>query len=643
MKIEKIIGRKMLFEFSFIFLLLFVPLVIYMINEKRENMLNDQKMVLEEVIEQWDNTKVELEDEIAMFDEDYISKAETVEYLLERMGSKEYTTEELSEIAKTMQLDVINLIDHTGEVVYSSNPQLIGECIKSYEERREFWPLVDGTSDKSVIQKSEVGMVTGIGYVLGGIKSNLPEFSMIQIGLLSSSYERVIHAFTLETLITRIPTEREKAIFAVYEETGDLLAITKNNDQTVSFQDGESKEEFLQQLKNHRSHFTIKINDDLKHLTVVEHDGYLFATWTDSSYTYRNAIPEVTVMILVLAATLWCIYVAVARLIRKYVIKDLKDVDYVIESILSGNVDVQFNKMKSFEFKLLSSAIDKWKEDYKNKSERLTKIVEKIDTGVAVFECHHNINKVFYSENIKDLLSVNDTNLKIMAKDTHTFQHFIMSIKNREDVESIVNIGEKYISIDASLDEDGIFYGVIVDKTEGMLRMKSAERQLERAIDESKKDGLTGLYNRKGIEEEIINSLEQNPSSGIMMMLDLDNFKEINDNEGHQVGDYALQLFANCLKENFRTEDMIARMGGDEFVVFIHTNLSRTIMEQKCRDLLRKSQIVLKEYYDKYKVSVSIGVAYASSKANTYEQLYRLSDTALYKAKKDGKNTFHFD
>lgn len=127
------------------------------------------------------------------------------------------------------------------------------------------------------------------------------------------------------------------------------------------------------------------------------------------------------------------------------------------------------------------------------------------------------------------------------------------------------------------------------------------------------------------------------------MIFDIDNFKAINDNEGHPKGDEVIIKFAQCLQMNFKENDIVARMGGDEFAVFIKDELFINIMKNKCEVVLEYLRGELREYYEKYHVSASIGVAYVSKGNHTYESLYNSADAALYIAKKTGKNTYYIN
>lgn len=155
----------------------------------------------------------------------------------------------------------------------------------------------------------------------------------------------------------------------------------------------------------------------------------------------------------------------------------------------------------------------------------------------------------------------------------------------------------------------------------------------------AKMDPLTKLLNREGFEELVRLSLAERPDQGILMILDMDNFKLINDQLGHPVGDQVLREFASILENYFnRNKDIVGRLGGDEFAVFT----GRDISINEINGMLKKFISVVHQNFDsKYpdqKLSTSIGVSLAAN--NTYELLYKNADKALYNAKWNGKDQF---
>ena len=157
---------------------------------------------------------------------------------------------------------------------------------------------------------------------------------------------------------------------------------------------------------------------------------------------------------------------------------------------------------------------------------------------------------------------------------------------------------------------------------------------------QSQRDSLTGLYN-KGTSERLMKEelLKERPShlNHAFIIIDLDHFKEINDNYGHQYGDEVLKRTARILTDTFRADDIIGRLGGDEMVVLMRNIPETDVVIEKLKQLETNfKSISLK----KEPVTASIGVAIFDEHGTSYDELYQNADIALYRAKEKGRNCF---
>ena len=156
-------------------------------------------------------------------------------------------------------------------------------------------------------------------------------------------------------------------------------------------------------------------------------------------------------------------------------------------------------------------------------------------------------------------------------------------------------------------------------------------------------DLLTGLNNKLATENRIKEYIKDNPDTlAMMFVLDIDDFKKINDTMGHAFGDEVLSNLGKRISANFRVTDIIGRTGGDEFTIFLKAlkDDSNTLSEAKKLVNFFKGFEVGE--YVKYSVSASIGAAVFPADGNDFESLYKAADQALYKAKKRGKNQLAF-
>lgn len=155
-------------------------------------------------------------------------------------------------------------------------------------------------------------------------------------------------------------------------------------------------------------------------------------------------------------------------------------------------------------------------------------------------------------------------------------------------------------------------------------------------------DALTELHSRGAGVEKVSFLLEQG-KSGMFLVIDCDNFKNINDNYGHVNGDAVLKAIAVCIKRSFRSSDVMMRLGGDEFAVFAQ-NLKSREEGEACIERMMKmvSSLSFPAMPDSH-FSVSVGVSIADSEnRKSFEQVYIESDQALYQAKKSSKNLCAF-
>lgn len=169
----------------------------------------------------------------------------------------------------------------------------------------------------------------------------------------------------------------------------------------------------------------------------------------------------------------------------------------------------------------------------------------------------------------------------------------------------------------------------------GMLMNIDAEqREQEMLKEKACLDSMTGFYNKvitKRLIDEWLLSMDHQHIHALML-LDIDNFKALNDEKGHYFGDEVLISFTREIRKLFRSSDILGRIGGDEFVIFM-----KDASEYKIRE--RAAQICEFNYQDVH-MSVSIGVAYAFKDGDNFETLYVKADKAMYHVKRTGKNGF---
>lgn len=204
------------------------------------------------------------------------------------------------------------------------------------------------------------------------------------------------------------------------------------------------------------------------------------------------------------------------------------------------------------------------------------------------------------------------------------------------------------ISVSVLRDESGKVIG-LTRYTQDITHKKAIESKLKRQTEllnfQAYHDALTGLPNRTLFEDRLQQSISRakiREEKLALLFIDLDNFKQINDTLGHDFGDAVLQIVAKRFLQCIRTEDTLARFGGDEFTVLVQ-NLERASATATIAEKLNKSlNAPITVNGQELHISASIGIGIYPKDATEKQDLFKYADTAMYKAKEMGRNNYQF-
>lgn len=194
-----------------------------------------------------------------------------------------------------------------------------------------------------------------------------------------------------------------------------------------------------------------------------------------------------------------------------------------------------------------------------------------------------------------------------------------------------------WVDVHASALKDG--EGGIVKILGIISDIDQRKREIIKAQKEATSDPLTGLLNRRECVARIESYIGGSRNPAAFMLIDVDNFKQVNDTYGHLYGDSVLNEFAGSLRAVFRREDIIARIGGDEFVVFMTNVETGSIIEDK----VSRIESIFKDFTAKEgteKVGCSIGISFYPGHGSDFRSLFAKADAAMYHVKQKGKGWY---
>ncbi len=172
--------------------------------------------------------------------------------------------------------------------------------------------------------------------------------------------------------------------------------------------------------------------------------------------------------------------------------------------------------------------------------------------------------------------------------------------------------------------------------------LKFANKKLEKLATCDIVTNLPNRYYFEEIIEQMIAEAKENKKNFIVMFLDLDGFKNINDTLGHDAGDFVLKTVGEKLRSKLRSNDIVARIGGDEFAVAVNDVKERSIAQKIAKNLIEAVNQPCKYKEKTCQVGVSIGIVIIDDTVKTAHEVLKKADMAMYVVKKSGKNNFYF-
>lgn len=297
--------------------------------------------------------------------------------------------------------------------------------------------------------------------------------------------------------------------------------------------------------------------------------------------------------------------------------------------------------------------------EWKNAQEKLAESEQRYayilsQTRDVIFEWNFQTKEIFHSPNFVDRFGY--------AAPTQNFPQSVVEqgMVFSGDVEEFLELyhryeqGAKSVNVEFRIRDAGGNYvwcrsrsSGIYDSQGRLLKVLGMlydidhdKKELNQVTEQARRDPLTGLYNKEATEERITSYLECQREPALFMVIDVDNFKNVNDTLGHIYGDAVLSDISSRLNSLFRSSDVIGRVGGDEFVVF----LPGIREERDARRRIENAAEVFHRTYNNgkiiYHLSGSIGAARFPEDGSTYLELFENADRAMYYAKKHGKNQY---
>lgn len=592
------------------------------------------KAKINQIIHTVQENQVELKAIQRNLDEDYLTRARAASYVIDQNPEIVEDVEELQNLSVLLNVDEIHVIDENGIIAYSSVPEYIGLDFHEGEQTREFLRLLlDEDGENYLIQKeqpntAEQKIMKYVGVTRRGVHG------IIQVGLQPVRLEEAQERNSYKYIFNRFPTDKGEEFFAIDSSTGKVVADTGDLPQNAleqKYADNaltDCENGSFMEIGNKETLFVVtrQYNDVLIGASISKRD-MMAGLWKNMCATMICLLIVEIIMIIFLNA-----------LVKNRVVNGIHEILRNLTQISNGNYDTVVEVGGNPELEELSAGISTMLRSVLSSSDRISQIIEMSAIPLAAFEYKEGNQYVFVTSGLRELLGFSQEEMERLHKEPKRFYQSIQDIMRKpvEEEKDIFPVGDKFISIHLSMEGEG-YLGVVTDTTRQVLENR-------RIRYENNHDHLTGLYKYSYYMQKAAGYLKNNLRGRICscIMLDMDNFKSVNDTYGHDMGDAYLKSFANILLDLPREHCIPARRSGDEFCIFTYGYREKEEILKLLNmlwDTLKQKPVCMTDGEERI-IEVSCGFAWTGNEEMDMELLMRQADNALYRAKETGKGRF---
>ena len=588
-----------------------------------------------QVIQTMERNQSELESITENLDEDYLTRAKAAAYVVEKNPSVLESVEEIQNLAELLNVDELHVSDSAGIIAYSSVPRYIGLDFHGGKQMRGFLPILESDAeDEYVIQEAQPNTAEGkmmkyVGVSRKGIKG------IVQVGLEPVRQLEAQEKNTYDYIFSRFPTEQGEEFFAIDTKDGSVIGYTEGMEAA-----DEAQTYSVSSLKKYEDGGYWKDdNGEKRYIVTRMYDHVLIGASISEALLYQPFWRNILLTFLYLALVEFIAVILLNYLVKQKVVSGIHHILEDLSHITKGDLDTKVEVGGNPEFQDLSDGINTMVNSIVRTTDRISKIIDIAEIPLAAFEYQEDMKDVFVTSRLNELLDLPKEEVERISRSPGQFLEMIRTImkspiEGEPDVFCIHD--KKYIRIHLSVD-DGHYLGAVLDATKEVLDKR-------RMFYENNHDQLTGLSRYAYFKYQASQWMEQMEKDEICaaVMMDLDEFKRINDTYGHDVGDKYLESFAALLKGLPQEHCLVSRRSGDEFCIFIcgFQDISeiQKILKELWRKLREEEAVITQDVIRK--IRASGGVAYARGQSRLLEDLLLEADQALYEVKRENKGLF---
>ncbi|WP_028043799.1 sensor domain-containing diguanylate cyclase [Candidatus Stoquefichus massiliensis] len=628
---QKIMRKYLLF----IMIIAMIAILVFHYNAVGMTLVNEKQRSFQNKINQLisviENNDIELQTLTESLNEDYLTRAKAFAYIIEKDSSILKKQSELERISKLLNVDELHVTNSQGIITYSTVLKYIGIDFHDGEQTSGFLPILESYPQNSyVIQEMQPNTAERKMMQYVGV-SRPDEKGIVQVGLEPARLIDTKKRNTYASILNKIPVDKGESLFVIDKKTKAVIAHTDEKYSSVENIEtlGVTLEDFL---SAHKGKF-FKVDQKQRYILTNENNDVIFGIGIPQDTLYATRMRETITFAFYLLVIYIVSLLVVNRVVNRYIISGVHRIVHDLHEIQRGHLDLKVDVKTAPELETLSQDINAMVQAILNATVKVSQIIEMTDIPIAAFECREDIPHVLVTSRLKSLLHLDNQQADILFKDKTLFLNKLEILLKNEVASHIYCIDYQYYLKIHVVYEEGDILGTVEDVTNDYLQHCMLKY-------ESEHDTLTHLFIYKTYLQQLeeLNNSDLELKVAAAVMIDLDDFKQINDQFGHDFGDVYLTKFAYCLHMLAPDHAIISRRSGDEFCMFLYGFENRKMLSDYIRYLwseMSQMKLSFAQRKDVY-LHASGGLAWMNEHENVYE-LMKAADIALYRAKNDGK------
>lgn len=597
----------------------------------QRHMLENAGLKLDQIARTLKTNDGDLRELTTSLREDYLTRCRAFAYMIEQTPSLLESRDSLNRVKTLLNVDELHVINADGILFTGTVPEYYGMDFRSTRQTAEFLQILDHPGTVLIQDIQPNGAEQKMFQYIGVSRQDQP--GIVQIGIAPIRLMEAQRRNELPHIFSMFPVEAGASLFAIDAENGVFLA---HSDPSL---EGRALAELgfpLVDLERGEFHGFQAFRGEKRYYLVQQYDGLLLGVGQRETALYAERGEKMLLIFCYMAMTMIIIILIINWLVKKQIVSGLHLIMDGLSQITDGKLDTVVRVSSNPEFQQLSSGINKMVGSILQATVRVSKIIDMTEMPIGVFELHGDSSRVKATGRLRRVMCWTEEEAEAFYSDQSLFLEKLKNLRKNcvrrgGDVYRICEDPEKWIRLHMASDDSAIF-GVATDVTRDILEQERIEHERDY-------DQLTGLCNISKFKRQVCALLKKRePGIAAAVMLDLDCFKQVNDQYGHDWGDQYLRETGKFLGR-ISGRCLAARRSGDEFCLFFHGYASRSEIQAELEGLykdIRTNELTFPDG-SKKALAISAGLAWYGGKLGDYGSMMKAADQALYRSKQSGR------